>query len=107
MHGGEHADPAIGQRRLSRHQLGMVHLARADGAGSGEKEDDDGQERERRDDEVEGQCRQHAAIVEPGQEHDHEDDKRPLVELGRVARQTGDLGDEIACGDRVAASSMV
>ena len=28
MDGGEHADPAIGQRRLSRHQLGMVHLAR-------------------------------------------------------------------------------
>ena len=70
-------------------------------AGSGEEQDDDRQERERGDDEVEGQRRQHAAIVEPGEEHDDEDDERPLVELGRIARQTGDLGDEIACGDRV------
>lgn len=88
------APPALG------HQLGMVHLAGADDARSREEQDQDRREGDGGNDEVEGQRRQHPAIVEPGEEQDDEHDEGPLVEFPGKAAQPRHLGHQIA-GDRI------
>ena len=100
MHGRHHADPAIGKGRVSRHQLGVAQR-RILADGGAEEEQDDGDEGNRRDDEVEVQRGQHAPVVEPGEEHDGQNDEGPLVDP-RVTRHVRHRVDEEADGDGVA-----
>ena len=66
----------------------------------GQEQHDDGHEGDRGDDEVEGQGRQHAAVVEPGQEHHGENDEWLLVKSG-VALHPGDGVEQEPDGNRI------
>ena len=67
----------------------------------GEEQDDDRHERDRGDDEVEGQRCQHAAIVQPRQKHDGQNDERLLVK-SRMALHAGHRVEQEADGNGVA-----
>ena len=92
------AEPAIGQRLVRDRR--EVERHRRDAELDGQEQDDDGDEGDRGDDEVEGQRRQHAAIVEPGEEHDRQDDERLLVKPG-MALHAGHGVEQEADGDGV------
>ena len=93
MHRRDDAEPAIGKGVVVDHGRVIDHAGVH--RNHGEKEDDDGKAGDGRDNEVEGQRRKYTAIVEPGQEHDGEDNER-FVPHSFYARHSGNRLHEIA-----------
>ena len=99
---GEDAEPPVGHlgigapRWVREQRLGLGDGARIPELGSDDQHED-GDERDRRDDEVEGQRRVHAPVVEPREERDGEHYERGRAE---VCVETVDDGadDEAVAG---------
>jgi hypothetical protein len=100
VHRRQNPDPAVGQF-VALHQRRVLHDAAAKDARGRQEQDKDRHEGDRGDDKVEGQRRQNPAIVQPGEEHDDQDDERSLVQFARIAGHRRDDVDQVARGDRV------
>ena len=84
METGDDADPAIGQGIFRRHHVAELQHRTLAPRLHREEQDDDGEEGDGRDDKVDVQCHQHAAIVKCRQHHDDGGNDAPVVPVGEA-----------------------